>query len=664
MSLAALDSNLRTGELENSMDRMHLPRQGKTGLNRGQGEASSEVLSALARLAAIVDSSEDAIISKDLDGKILSWNRGAESVYGYSPEEILGQTMTVLLPPDRPHEEDQVLAKIRSGQQVTHFETVRLKKGGRRIDVSLTISPIHDGIRIVGASHVARDISERKRLEEATTQLAAIVASSDDAIISKDLNGIIKTWNVSAEQIYGYSAQEIQGRSIAILVPPERADEELEILARLRRGERVEHFETTRLRKDGKLIEVSLTISPIFDSGGQIVGASHIARDITGKKDFEAQVRQTQRLESLGVLAGGVAHDFNNLLTGILGNASLISEGLPPSHGVRSHLQDLMVAATRAADLTVQLLAYAGKGQFIVAPINLTELVAEISTLVKASIPKTVNLRLDLDKSIPNTEADRNQLQQVVMNLIINGAEAIEDARPGTVNVRTGLQQLDETYIRTAFPGIDVAVGEYVYIEVRDEGCGMDEMTKARIFEPFFTTKFTGRGLGLAAVLGIIKAHHGTIRVSSALGEGSTFKVFFPALTANNRNKRLSKGPVLTALVVDDEEIIRKLAKATLENHGYRVLLASNGREAVDLLREMPDTISVVILDLTMPVMSGAEALRELKKIRPDVPIILSSGYTEADVRGQFGDNAISGFLQKPYTSDRLRECVRQYSHS
>ena len=440
---------------------------------------------AIAQLAAIVDSSEDAIISEDLHGRIQTWNASAQRIYGYSAEEIKGKNIVILMPPGRVNEEKEVIEKIRNGVRVGHFDTVRVRKDGTVIHVSLTISPIktRTGL-VVGASHVAREIAERRRLEAANAQLAAIVESTSDAIIGRDLNGIVQTWNPGATRIYGYTAEETRDHNISILLPPDRVNEEQEILTKLRRGERVEDFDTVRRRKDGQLIEVSLTISPICDSDGRVVGASHVARDITERRDFEAQLRQTQRLESLGVLAGGIAHDFNNLLTGILGNASLIAETLPQTNPMRSHLTDLILAANRAADLTTQMLAYAGKGRFIVAPVNITQLIAEITTLVRASIPKTVNVRLDLDKSIPHVEADRNQLQQLVMNLIINGAEAMGDGRPGTIVVRTGIQELDETYIRTALPGVEVSAGEYIYIEVRDEAAAWMNRPKPESSSP------------------------------------------------------------------------------------------------------------------------------------------------------------------------------------
>jgi CheY-like chemotaxis protein len=310
------------------------------------------------------------------------------------------------------------------------------------------------------------------------------------------------------------------------------------------------------------------------------------------------------------------------------------------------------------------LLAYSGRGQFVVGPVNVSDVVGEISTLVKASIPKTVEVRLELERRIPAIEADRSQIQQLAMNLVINGAEAIGDDRPGRVVVKTGAEWLDVDFLRAAFPTAQIEAGNYVFIQVEDDGCGMDEQTRARIFDPFFTTKFTGRGLGLAAAMGIVKAHNGAIRVATAAGKGTAFKVIFPVRreevieqpeSAKADSKAAVKGIIL---MVDDEEIVRKVAKAALEIRGYRVILAADGREAVEMFRERPDSISLVILDLTMPVMGGEEALRQIRDIRPDATVMLSSGYTETDAMRRFSADGLAGFIQKPYTSVRLRERV------
>ncbi len=618
-----------------------------------------------AHLAAIVESSEDAIISKTLDGIILTWNVGAERVYGYSAAEAIGRPMTILLPPDRPDEEAEILQRIRQGERVEHFEAIRKTKGGDLIEVSLTISPIRDEQgRIMGASHIARNITERKRLDAQLRHLAAIVEFSEDAIISKTLEGVILSWNSGAEHVYGYSAQEAIGRPMTLLLPEDRPHEESEILERIARGEAVEHFETVRRTKTGDLIDVSLTISPLRDKTGRVIGASHVARNVSERKRLEAQLRHTQKLESLGVLAGGVAHDFNNLLTGILGNTSLALETLSTNNPARNLLRDVLNASERASHLTRQLLAYAGKGRFVIEPVNLSGLVREISTLIQTSISKNVQLRLELRDDIPLVQADSSQLQQVVMNLVINGAEAIGRNENGTVLVTTGVQNVDEYYLlNTLGESAALPAGTYVTLEVHDTGCGMDESTIGRIFDPFFTTKFTGRGLGLAAVQGIVQGHKGALRVYSRPGEGTTFKVLFPA-TKEPAVPKATAAPRFAAkdeliLVVDDEMIIRRTAKSMLERYGYTVVLAENGHEGLELFKVLADKISAVLLDMTMPVMNGEEAFARMKAIKPDVKVVLSSGYNEVEAVRHFTGKGLAGFIQKPYSTQTLIERIR-----
>ncbi len=619
---------------------------------------------ALSHLAAIVESSDDAIISKTLDGVILTWNTGAQRVYGYSAAETIGGRMTMLLPDDRPNEEEEILARIGRGDRVEHFETVRRTKNGEHIDVSLTISPTRDKEgRVTGASHIARNITDRKRADERLQQLAAIVESSDDAIVSKTLAGVILTWNSGAERVYGYPAADTIGRPMTMLLPDDRPNEEDEILARIARGERVEHFETVRRTKNGEHIDVSLTISPTRDKEGRVTGASHVARNITEQKRIEEQLRHTQKLESLGVLAGGVAHDFNNLLTGILGNASLALETLSANNPARSLLRDVLSASERASLLTRQLLAYAGKGKFIVEAINLSELIREISRLIQTSTSKNVQLRLDLRDDIPCVLADSSQLQQLIMNLVINGAEAIGPDANGTVLITTGIQTMDGEYIlSTLGEAAGLAAGAYVTLEVHDTGSGMDEATLGRIFDPFFTTKFTGRGLGLSAVQGIVRGHKGAMKVYSRYGHGTTFKVFLPVTETSVALSSIPPAAVAAngelIFVVDDEEIVRRTAKSMLERNGYTVIVAEDGQRAVELFQVLADKVALVLLDMTMPVMSGEEAFRRLKAARPNIKVILSSGYNEAEAIRSFTGKGLAGFLQKPYSSTALTEKV------
>ncbi|HEV2447710.1 MAG TPA: PAS domain S-box protein [Candidatus Sulfopaludibacter sp.] len=491
--------------------------------------------------------------------------------------------------------------------------------------------------------------SEREAQQKVSALLTSIVESSADAIISKHLDGMIQSWNLGAQQIFGYTAEDAVGKSILMLVPNDRVHEESDIVERIRHGGRVRNFETVRKRKDGKLIPVSLTMSPLRDESGAVVGASQIIRDITEQQELEQQLRQTQKLESLGVLAGGLAHDFNNLLTGIMGNASLAAGDLNHPELVRERIEEVLSASERAALLVRQMLAYAGKGQFIVEPIDLSVQVNEIVTLLRTSIPRLVELELRLASDLPRVDADRSQIQQVIMNLAINGAEAMGD-RPGRLTIATSWREVNSE--------------PQVVLEVTDTGCGMDEHTQARIFDPFFTTKFTGRGLGLAAVTGIIRTHRASISVFSAPGRGSTFMVVFPASApagaAAPAEQQMELRGYGNILVVDDEDLIRSMARFTLERCGYSVELAYDGRTAVETFSSRPHEFAAVLLDLTMPVMSGEEALRHIKKIRPDVPVVLSSGYSEMEALQRFRQAGLAGFLQKPYTATALARRIKQ----
>jgi CheY-like chemotaxis protein len=378
-------------------------------------------------------------------------------------------------------------------------------------------------------------------------------------------------------------------------------------------------------------------------------------------------MREAQKLESIGLLAGGVAHDFNNLLTGILGNTSLVLDELPTSSRLRPLLENVMLASERAADLTRQLLAYSGKGRFFVQPRDVSTLVREIGSLIQSSIPKKVQLQLELAEDLPAVELDSAQMQQLLMNLVINGAEAIGEGRNGVVRVRTLLRDVDQMYIARNHFAVDPAPpGRYVAIQVEDNGCGMEDGVRRHIFDPFFTTKFTGRGLGLAAALGIVRGHKGSIRIESEPGRGTTFEVLLPAGSeqrveetpaAEPRKELRGAGAIL---VVDDEELVRKLARATLTHFGYTVLEAANGAEAVEVFREHADEISLVLLDMMMPVKGGEEALEEIRAIRPEATVIGSSGFNESVAKERFGGHGLASFLQKPYSARLLAERVKQ----
>jgi two-component system cell cycle sensor histidine kinase/response regulator CckA len=387
-------------------------------------------------------------------------------------------------------------------------------------------------------------------------------------------------------------------------------------------------------------------------------------RKSSGGAAFDQRLLETQKLESLGVLAGGIAHDFNNIVMTILGNADLAERGLSPDSPARENLHEITQSAKRAANLCQQLLAYSGKGRFEKRTLDLNAVITEMEQMLKLSISKKAAIRFTLSPSIPLLEADLSQIQQVVMNLVINASEAITTAN-GVITVSTGSQQCDHAYLREMWSGEPLPEGLYDFIEVADNGCGMDDTVRARIFEPFFTTKVKGRGLGLAAVMGLVRGHRGAIKVYSEPGRGTTFKLLFPAAAVPDYSgQRAEEGGKWrgsgTVLLVDDDESVRKVGRRMLEALGFSVLLANDGREAVEVFRARQRDISCIILDLTMPVMDGGDAFRELQGINPGVVVLLSSGYNEQETMEQFEGSGLAGFIQKPYHVPLLEEKLRK----
>ena len=410
------------------------------------------------------------------------------------------------------------------------------------------------------------------------------------------------------------------------------------------------------LASDGSIVELE------WRSVGNFLPGLHccVARDIRERKRFEQQMQQTQKLESLGVMAGGIAHDFNNLLVGILGNSSLALE-CSSDHSIRSMLQDVVLASERAGGLVRQMLTYAGQGRHETTPTDIARLIEETISLLKASIPKTVALTVELSDRLPSVLADAGQLQQVIMNLVINAAESIPVGKPGSVSVTASRRRVDtEDQARSIIP-VKVSDAEYVEIRFEDTGGGMSPEVQRKIFDPFFTTKFTGRGLGLSAVLGIVRTHGGTVIVESSPGHGTTFRVLLPAtqdvVAGRSATTRSTLARAASILVVDDEDTVLVTARRALEYSGYFVWTADSGREGIELLEAHPE-ISAVVLDFAMPVMTGDQLALLLRSRRPDLPIILSSGYSEPEAVRYFAATDVAAFLQKPYTARALAEKV------
>jgi PAS domain S-box-containing protein len=527
---------------------------------------------------------------------------------------------------------------------------------------------------LLSLSGTAAMVIERKRSEEALRESEVryrnLVERANEGIVTAS-EGFIWFANQKLADMLGYTIAEMEGKPFKQFFTPSQAEVVYSRHMRRLQGEDLPSvYETALQHRDGREVPAELSATVMMEGGKPIILA--LLRDISERKRMEeertlleSQIQHSQKLESLGILAGGIAHDFNNLLMGILGNAGLALMELPAESPVRRTLERLETAALRAAELTNQLLAYSGRGKFVVEPVNLNVLIEEMVNLLQAAVPKNVVLRLDLSKNVPVIEGDATQLRQVVMNLIMNAAEAIGD-RSGVITISSGVTAVDRAYLAGTYLDEDMPEGLYSYVEVSDTGCGMDEKTRARIFDPFFTTKFTGRGLGLAAVLGIVRGHKGTLKVYSEPQRGSTFKILLPSvgeLVPESMQHGEPPAPGAPGgglvLVVDDEETVRTVARIALEKAGFKVMTAVDGREALEVFHRESARIDLVLLDMTMPHLSGEETFRELRRMRQDVRVVLSSGYNEMDAVSKFAGKGLAGFIQKPYRPVDLIARVR-----
>ncbi len=398
---------------------------------------------------------------------------------------------------------------------------------------------------------------------------------------------------------------------------------------------------------------------------GIAIDITEVKRAEEERRQLETQMQHLQRLESLGTLAGGVAHDFNNILVSVLGYAELALEDLPGDSSVRPKIRRVVTAAERAAELVHQLLAYSGQGQFVVERLDLSRMTHGVSDLISASISKKAEVTITATHDDVFVDVDPAQLHQVLMNLMTNASDALGD-QSGRLTVTTGRMTAGRRYLAEATCAEDLPAGDYAFIEVADDGSGMDAETRARIFDPFFTTKVVGHGLGLAAVLGIVRGHGGAIRVDSEPGRGTTFRLLLPLAPPPSRPDRpktsqleaeLPEGPIL---VVDDDPAVREFVTETLERSGGTVLLAKDGAEGVDIYRRRSDDIALVLLDMTMPVMNGAEALRELRRFRAGACVVMMSGFSEQLLTPDLGDRGPNGFLQKPFSPEALTHKIRE----
>jgi len=549
--------------------------------------------------------------------------------------------------------------------------------------IALTGEPVHiahDAVAVKGSYQIQAyrignpelkrvavvfsEVSERKQIEETRNRLAAIVESSDDAIIGKNYDGIVTSWNPGAEKIFGYTADEMVGQSILQLFLPGHADEETEILRRLRLGQVVDHLEAVRVRKDGHDISVSLTISPILDADGNVIGGSKIARDITDKIKIERQLQQSQKMDAVGQLTGGIAHDFNNLLAIVIGNLDLLERKISGDTEALQRVRTAQKAALRGADLVRRLLAFSSNETLSPKPTKLHDLIRNVIEMTDRLVGPEIKIATGFNESIPEILVDASGLESALVNLFVNARDAMPTG--GTITVSTNFCDLEESY-----PPIlagELKAGRYACISVSDTGDGMSKQTQERVFEPFFTTKPRGKvtGLGLAMVYGFIKQSNGTVRIYSELGYGTTVTLYLPLAgdaslpVVEVAEPGRSFNGNATVLVVDDEVDLLDIAKVYLDNMGCKAITAVDGNHALQIVERDPG-IDLMITDIVMPGgMNGVELAHKVRQLNPKIKIIYCSGFP-ADALAERSMPLVDGpLLHKPYQRDEFSATVRR----
>lgn len=626
------------------------------------------------RYHSLVENLPVCLYRKDGAGRFTYANQRFCAFLGKPFEEVIGRTDHDLFSPELADAFRRDDESVFTGGTALKKEEALQTPGHPPEYVEAIKVPIRDGDGIAGVQGIFWNIDERKEAERALRESeeryrSVVEGSLQGILIHQD--GVICYANGALARMFDYdSPREIIGQAVwQVFVLPENIGELQERTRAILSGVPIPpHPGWRAVGKHGRAVWVTTTASRIQFRGRPAVVAFYL--DITEHKRveeerrrLEAQIQHGQKLESLGVLAGGIAHDFNNLLTSMLGYAGLALMHVPEDAPAYPMLREIEEAALRAADLTQQMLAYSGRGRFLVQTLRLDLLVHEMVKLLQAVVSKKASIELSLEPA--TIEADATQVRQLVMNLMTNASDALE-GRVGVIRVRTGTRKVDTAELRSPFLPGDLPAGTYAFVEVEDNGCGMDADTLPRIFDPFFTTKFTGRGLGLAAALGIVRGHRGTIKVSSTPGQGTLFQVQFPCVAAVAPAPLPARPPAPAlrgqgvVLVVEDEPSVRSLAQVVLERGGFHVRTAEDGGRGLELFAKHGHEVAAVLLDLTMPHVDGIEFLRQLRRVDERVPVLIMSGYSEAEVSSRIAESGANGFIQKPFQSNDLLTRVCQ----
>ncbi|HEY3380207.1 MAG TPA: PAS domain S-box protein [Vicinamibacterales bacterium] len=615
----------------------------------------------------IVEMSGDGLWTMDGRRRTTSMNARMGALLGFAPDDLIGRPVADLMFDEDLQAHEARMAGRAAGVGGRYEQRFRRADGSPLWCLVRETALLGPGGEIEGSIGIFTDISDRKQVEEALRDsehsLRELQRVAGVGWFVHDISA--RTWRGSGalDELFGIG--QAFPRTMESWLSLVHADDHAEVQARFQRtlaGGEPFSCEYRIVRPKDRQIRWVQGLGEFIDrGGGQSTRVFGTIQDLTEhmrqdqeQRHLESRLLQAQKLESLGVLAGGIAHDFNNLLTSILGNADLALLDLPPGTPAADSIVAIEAAARRAAEIARQMLAYSGHGRFVLEPLHLSRIVLEMKRMLEVAVSKGVSLRWDLDGHMNRAEVDPGQIRQLVMNLTVNASEAI-GSNGGVVSIRTGNTTEHALPLDVDYLGEDIPDGRFVFVEVSDTGPGIDEATRLRLFDPFFSTKFPGRGLGLPAVLGIVRGHRGHIQVLSEPGHGATFRAIFPAVDAPVSrpiagvppDAATAKAP--TVLVVDDEDSVRLLAKRFVERCGYRVLTATNGVEALAMVREHPGDIGCVLLDLTMPKMDGEATLCELRHIEPDLPVVMASGYQGQEIKERLVDQALAGFIQKPY---------------